>query len=58
MIEITRKNPVSYVIVAAIAAAIALPLAIATSNTESGDLFVECFADECETTSQFASLTE
>ena len=60
MTDIKRKNDqsfVSYLMAAVVAAAVAIPLAVATNQVESGELFVECFADECDAP-LFASLDD
>jgi len=37
-----------YIALGAFAIALAMPVALATANSDKGGLFVECFADSCD----------
>ncbi len=52
------KNIISYLVAGIVAIAVAMPLALATNQSESGEIFVECFAEQCEPVAQFAGLAE
>ncbi len=61
MSDIKVKNTpkaVFYILTGALALAVALPLAIATNNSDAGDLFVECFDAECDDAVIYADLKD